>query len=237
MEPLNHQMMGYDRAVSMFSPDGRLLQVEYAKKTVKQGSTAIGLVCNDAVVLVAQKRLPGKLIISSSVEKIYQIDEHLMATFAGITSDARVLVERSQVKAQQNKISYDTPVDVISIVKEISDLKQYTTQSGGLRPFGVSLILAGIDVDGPKVYITDPTGIYFRYNAVAIGADEAKATEYLEKEFKENLSVDNGIKLAINAIKSCSEEDLESDKLEVAVIEKDNTYNKLSSEEIQKFLK
>ena len=229
--------MGYDRAVSMFSPDGRLLQVEYAKKTVKQGSTAIGLVCNDAVVLVAQKRLPGKLIISSSVEKIYKIDDHLMSTFAGITSDARVLVERSQTKAQQNRVSYDTPVDVISIVKDISDLKQYTTQSGGLRPFGVSLILAGVDVNGPKIYVTDPTGIYFQYNAVAIGENEAKVTEFLEKEFKENLSCDEAIKLAISAIKSSTEEDLKEDSLEIAVVEKESTYRKLSENEVGKFLK
>jgi proteasome alpha subunit len=123
MEPLNHQMMGYDRAVSMFSPDGRLLQVEYAKKTVKQGSTALAIVCSDGVVIIAEKKLPSKLVIPESVEKIFEIDGHIAVTFAGITSDARVLVERSQVKAQQHRITYESSIDAISVVKRYCRFK------------------------------------------------------------------------------------------------------------------
>jgi len=237
MEPLNHQMMGYDRAVSMFSPDGRLLQVEYAKKTVKQGSTTMGLVCKEGIVLVAQKKIPNKLIIPESVEKIYQIDGHMGATFAGITSDARILIERAQVKAQQHKITYDTNADVISIVKDISDLKQYTTQSGGLRPFGAALIIAGIDVDGAKIFVTDPTGIFFRYNAVAIGANDTKVEEILEKEYKTNISCDDAIKLAIKALKETSDEDIGSDCIEVAYINnEDKKFTKLKKEDINKLV-
>src|SRR4030042_468256 len=131
MQPIQHQMMGYDRAITMFSPDGRLLQVEYAKKTVRQGSTAIGISCKDGVILVTDKRLVDKLVVSDSVEKIWQIDEHIGATASGIISDARVLIERAQIVAQQHRVTYDSPTDILSIVKDICSLKQITTQSGG----------------------------------------------------------------------------------------------------------
>ncbi|MGM5483925.1 MAG: archaeal proteasome endopeptidase complex subunit alpha [Nanobdellota archaeon] len=236
MEPLNHQMMGYDRAVSMFSPDGRLLQVEYAKKTVKQGSTTIAISCQDGVVIVAEKKLPSKLVVSDSVEKIYQIDDHIAATFAGITSDARILLERSQVKAQQHKITYDSEIDTISVVKDISDLKQYTTQSGGLRPFGTALLIAGIDIEGPKVYMTDPTGIYFQYNAVAVGADESKIMEVLESKYKQDMNIEDAIKLAIEALNQ-KEEKVNSDKLEIATINKnEKKFNKMNKEDIKKYV-
>src|SRR3989339_67909 len=145
MQPMPHQLMGYDRAITMFSPDGRLLQVEYAKKTVRQGSTAIGMVCSDGVLFVADKRIVDKLVVPKSVEKIYQIDDHIGATASGILSDARVLIERAQLKAQQHRVTFDSPVDTVTVVKDICDLKQICTQSGGLRPFGVSILVAGID--------------------------------------------------------------------------------------------
>lgn len=237
MEQMNHQMMGYDRAVSMFSPDGRLLQVEYAKKTVTQGSTTVGIVCKDGIVLVAEKKLPSKLIIPSSVEKVFEIDSHIAATFAGITSDARILIDRSQVKAQQHKITYSSDVDVISIVKDISDLKQYTTQSGGLRPFGAALIIAGIDLDGPKMYVTDPTGIYFRYNAVAIGEHETKVEELLADKYKESMKIEEAIKLAVSSLQAASEDKLESNKFDIGFIKTESRkFNKLSEDEIKKYL-
>jgi len=199
-QPQTHQLMGYDRAITMFSPDGRLLQVEYAKKTVKQGSTAIGLVCKDGVLFVTDKRILDPLIVPEAVEKIYQIDEHIGSTFAGISSDARVLVERSQIRAQQHRVQYDTPIDVISIVKDITNLKQITTQSGGFRPFGVSLLIGGVDVTGPKLYETDPTGIYFEYYATAIGEFETEVEDILHKEYKRDLKIEDGLKLAIKAL-------------------------------------
>ena len=180
MESMNHQMMGYDRAITMFSPDGRLLQVEYAKKTVKQGSTAIGMVCSDGVLLVTDKRIVDPLVVTEAIEKIFQIDEHIVATASGIISDARVLIERAQIKAQQHQVTYDSPIDVLSVVKNICDLKQMCTQSGGLRPFGVSILVAGIDVDGPKLFETDPTGIFFQYNAVVIGEGEQEIQAFAD---------------------------------------------------------
>ncbi len=141
MQPMPHQLMGYDRAITMFSPDGRLLQVEYAKKTVRQGSTAMGIVCSDGILFVADKRIIDSLVVPESIEKVWQIDDHIGAAAAGILSDARVLIERAQLKAQQHRVTYDTEIDVLTIVKDICDLKQICTQSGGLRPFGVSVLV------------------------------------------------------------------------------------------------
>jgi proteasome alpha subunit len=237
MEPLNHQMMGYDRAVSMFSPDGRLLQVEYAKKTVKQGSTALAIVCSDGVVIIAEKKLPSKLVIPESVEKIFEIDGHIAVTFAGITSDARVLVERSQVKAQQHRITYESSIDAISVVKDIADLKQYTTQSGGIRPFGVSLVIAGVDTDGAKVYVTDPTGIYFQCKAIAIGENDTKVEEILVKEYKESITITEALKLGIKALKSSSEEGISAERVEAAYIKsEDKKFVRVSKSEIAKLV-
>ena len=200
MQPMPHQLMGYDRAITMFSPDGRLLQVEYAKKTVRQGSTAIGMVCSDGVVLITDKRIIEKLIVADSVEKIFEIDKHMMAAAAGIISDARVLLERAQLKAQQHRVTYDTPIDTLTIVKDICALKQMCTQSGGFRPFGVSVILAGVDADGPKLYETDPTGIFFRYKASVIGEGETEVEEILHKEYKESMAIDDCLKLGIKGL-------------------------------------
>src|SRR3989338_8975573 len=130
-QTMDHQMMGYDRAITMFSPDGRLLQVEYARKMVKQGSTAVGIVCTDGVIIVTDKRIVDKLVVPDSIEKIWVIDKHMGGTIAGMVSDARVLFERAQMKAQQHRVTYDTPIDILTIIKDICNLKQLCTQSGG----------------------------------------------------------------------------------------------------------
>jgi len=130
---MQHQAMGYDRAATMFSPDGHLLQVEYAEKTVRLGSASIGLVCKDGIVIVADKRIRDKLIAPESASKIFEIDEHMIATAAGILSDARILIDHAQVLAQQNKVTYGTPVEPITIIRMIADRKQMFTQYGGAR--------------------------------------------------------------------------------------------------------
>src|SRR3989304_1470526 len=218
MQPMPHQLMGYDRAITMFSPDGRLLQVEYAKKTVRQGSTAIGIVCSDGVLFVTDKRIVDSLVVPESVEKVWQIDDHMGATASGILSDARVLIERAQLRAQQHKVTYDTPVDTVSVVKDICSLKQICTQSGGLRPFGVSVILAGIDADGPKLFETDPTGIFFQYRASVIGEGEPEIEEILSKEYKKDISIEDALKLAIKALNQILDKDFEVERIDAAYI-------------------
>ncbi len=233
-QQMNHQMMGYDRAITMFSPDGRLLQVEYAKKTVKQGSTAIGITCSDGVILVTDKRIVDPLVVAKSVQKIFQVDDHIGVTAAGILSDARVLIERAQLKAQQYRVTYDSPIDTITIVKDICDLKQICTQSGGLRPFGVSLLVAGIDIDGPHLFETDPTGIFFEYKATIIGEGEEEGEEIIHKEYKETLNVEQGMKLAIKTLSKVLKDKFNIDRIDCAYITtKEMQFQSASKQKLQ----
>jgi len=238
MQPMPHQLMGYDRAITMFSPEGRLLQVEYAKKTVKQGSTAIGMVCKDGVLLVADKRLVDPLVVPEAVEKTFKIDDHIGAAASGILSDARVLIERAQLKAQQHRVTFDSPVDVLTIVKDISDLKQICTQSAGLRPFGVSLLIAGIDEDQTaRLFETDPTGIFFQYKATAIGEGESEVESFLHKHYKSDITIDDGIRLSVKALKKALGETFSINRLDCAYIDiKKKIYTKLNRQEIEKIL-
>ena len=237
VEPMPHQLMGYDRAITMFSPDGRLLQVEYAKKTVRQGSTAIGMVCSDGVLLVTDKRIVDSLVVPESVEKIWKVDDHIGATASGILSDARVLIERAQLKAQQHRVTYDTPVDVITIVKDICNLKQICTQSGGLRPFGVSVLIAGIDDSTPTLYETDPTGIFFEYKASVIGEGEVEIEEILQKEYKPEMSIEQGLKLCLSSLKKVLGDNFSIERIDAAYIKKDEKkFKKFSKETIERNL-
>jgi proteasome alpha subunit len=236
---MQHQMMGYDRAITMFSPDGRLLQVEYAKKTVRQGSTAIGIVCSDGIILAADKRIVDKLIVPESVEKIFEIDTHIAATAAGILSDARVLIERSQLKAQQHRVTYDAPIDIVAIVKDIGSLCQITTQSGGLRPFGVSLLVAGVDPDGtPRLFETDPTGIFFQFKATVIGEAEPEIEEILAKEYSEKMTMEEGLKLAMVALNKVLDKNFNVERIDAAVIPiSTKKIEHLSREKLEKLLR
>lgn len=237
MQQIQHQMMGYDRAITMFSPDGRLLQVEYAKKTVKQGSSALGIVCSDGVILVSDKRIMDKLIIPDSVEKIFQIDDHMATTAAGILSDARVLVDRAQLKAQQNKVSYDSPIDTLSIVRDLCSLMQMCTQSGGLRPFGVSMLVAGVDDLGPVLYETDPTGIYFQFKATAIGEGDTEIEEVLHKEYKDSLTMSEGLHLAVKALHKVIGNEITAERIDaVFVPTKTKMYTPVDKQTIKKVL-
>ena len=232
-QPQPHQLMGYDRAITMFSPDGRLLQVEYAKKTVKQGSTAIGIVAKNGVVFVTDKRIVDKLVVAETVEKIFQIDDHIGATASGILSDARVLIERAQLRAQQHKVTFDSPVDILSIVKDLCNLKQITTQSAGLRPFGVSLLIGGIDNTGPKLFETDPTGIFFQYKATVIGEGETEIEDMLHKSYKDDVSVDDAIKLGIKGLSDFLNKDFNIERIDCAYIKTpENTFTRLSRKKI-----
>lgn len=234
-----HQLMGYDRAITMFSPDGRLLQVEYAKKTVRQGSTAIGMVCSDGILFVADKRIVDKLVIPESVEKIFQIDDHIGATASGILSDARVLIERAQVKAQQNKVTYDAPVDTITVVKDICSLKQICTQSGGLRPFGVSIIVGGIDNEGtPRLFETDPTGIFFQFKATVIGEGEPEIEEIFYKEYSPKLTVEDGLKLSLKALVNAVDKTIMAERIDAAYINStEKKFTIVKRDKIEKLLR
>jgi len=230
------QAMGYDRASIIFSPDGRLLQVEYAKKTVKQGTSAMGVVFKGGVLLMSDKRITEKLIVPASLEKIYQIDDHIGATASGILSDGRILIERAQVLAQQHRVSYDGPIDTLSLVKDLCNLKQQVTQFGGARPFGVSLLFAGVDGEA-QLFVTDPTGIYFEYKATAIGEGETEIKTILNKEYKETLGLDDSIKLCLKALKKFLGKDFDILRIDGAYITiKDKKFTKLEKSYISKLM-
>ena len=217
-QPVQHQMMGYDRTSTMFSPDGRLLQVEYAKKAVKQGTAAIGMVCKDGVILVADRRLIDKNIVPESVEKIYQVDDHVGATATGYLMDGRILIERAQLIAQQHRVTYDNVIDTRSLVKEICNVKQAVTQYGGARPFGISILFVGVDDGIPALFETEPTGMFFQYKATAIGEGDTEIKKIFEKEYRENMSVEDGFSLAVKALKKVLEKDFDIKRVDGAYI-------------------
>ena len=208
---------GYDRAITLFSPDGRLLQVEYARKTVSQGTTSIGITCKEGIVLLADKRIVEKLVVPESVEKIFKIDNHIGAVMSGLISDGRVLIEKAQVKAQNHKVTYDEPIDVYLLTKELCDYIQMFTQYGGARPFGVSLIIGGVN-DEPKLFMTEPSGIFFQYKAIAMGEHADEVMKFLEKKYNYNMKLDDAIDLGVKALKEVLKSKFNKDRIDVAVI-------------------
>ena len=219
---MQHQAMGYDRTATMFSPDGHLLQVEYAEKTVRLGSASIGMVCSDGVFILADKRIEDLLIVKESANKIHEIDSHVVVSVAGIVSDARVLIERAQLLAQQHRITYDSPIETESIVKEIANMKQQFTQYGGARPFGVSMMTAGINGKKPELFVSDITGNYFSYHANAIGENDDKIKEKLREKYKQNLKIKEGIKLALDIFKEIKGNKFSLSKFELVYINSEN---------------
>ena len=205
----------------MFTPEGHLLQVEYAEKTVRLGSSSIGMVCSDGVFILSDKRNKDSLIVQSSANKIYEIDSHIFASVAGIVSDARVLIEKAQVLSQQNRITYDSPVETELIVKEISNIKQQFSQYGGARPFGVSLMVAGF-TSKPQLYTSDVTGNYFEYHANAIGEKDNEIREKLKEKYKNNLDLKKGVKLAVEIMKEVKNNEFDVGNLELVYIETKN---------------
>ncbi len=209
---------GYDRALTIFSPDGRLYQVEYALETVRRGTIAVGVKVKDGVVLAAEERLK-KLQSPRLSQKIFQVDEHIAIAAAGYVPDARVLVDSARTLAQNNRILYDQPIEVETVAKSLGDLAQQYTQYAGVRPFGVSLIIAGVD-DEPYLFTTDPSGAYLEYNAVAIGSGSEAANEYLEQNYKEDMSLSDAIDMAIACIAKVNEGKVEPTNVKVVTIER-----------------
>ncbi len=235
---LQHQAMGYDRTATMFSPEGHLLQVEYAQKTVRLGSASIGIVCSDGVFIIADKRADDKLIVQKSANKIYEIDSHIISSVAGIVSDARVLIERAQLVAQQHRVTYDSPIEPELIIKEISNIKQQFTQYGGARPFGVALMVAGTNNKKPELYSSDITGNYFSYYANAIGENDEKIKEKLRENYKPDMTIKKGVKLALDIFQEIEGKKFNIIKFELVYIKNDEEkLKRLEGESIKEFVK
>jgi proteasome alpha subunit len=213
--------VGYDRGITTFSPDGRLFQVEYAIEAVRRGTTALGLICKDGVVLTVEKRVMP-LQESSQIQKIFKINKQIAACISGLTADARVLIDQARVKSEVHALSYDEPISVEAITKEICDLKQLYTQNAGVRPFGVSLLIGGIDPTGEcRLYVTDPSGAYWAYYGNAIGSGEQDVKDFLEKNYSASIDLEAAKIVSIKTLIKVVEGDLDNEKIDMVVISKD----------------
>jgi len=224
------QYMAYDRTIAVFSPDGRLFQVEYAKEAVKKGTTSLGITFKDGVVLATIKP-KTELVVVESIEKIFQIDDHIGAVASGLLADARVLMDIARIKAQINRITYEEPITVWNLAKTVGDRMQVSTLYAGLRPFGVGFLIGGVDPTGPHLIEADPSGMLYEWRAYAIGKGAVVANKILKRKWKPGMDEKDALKLAKDIMMK-SEKDVDVNSIEIVVIK--DKFRKLSKDEIRK---
>ena len=230
--------MGYDRAITVFSPDGRLFQVEYAREAVKRGTTSVGIKASDGVVLLVDKRIASRLLEPQSTEKIFQIDDHIGAVTSGLVADARALVDRARVDAQINRVVYNEPIGVEVLAKKICDHKQTFTQYGGVRPYGTALLIGGVDDEGPHLFETDPSGALLMIKATGIGSGRNAVMEVLEEKYDENANIEKTIDLGLEALYKATEGKLTVGTVEIAVVDaKDYKFKKIEPKKVEIYVK
>ncbi len=233
MQPMQpNSNMAYDRTIVVFSPDGRLLQVEYARQAVKRGSTVVGLKTNDVVVLGAMKS-NAPLLENNAHKKIAEIDDHIGVVSSGLLADARDIIENARVKAQIHELTYGENISVTSLMRHIAGNLHMVTQYAGVRPYGIGLLVGGVD-DRPRIFETDPSGTMIEWKAQSIGNGAEKAKKVLEKRYKENMKREEAVKLVVSALKA-GEKVLTTDTVDLAVITKDD-FKQFSDEELKKLL-
>jgi proteasome alpha subunit len=222
MQPQQYQMGGYDRAITMFSPDGRLYQVEYAREAVKRGTTAVGIKCKSGIVLLVDKRVSSRLLEPSSIEKIFMIDEHIGVASSGLVGDARALVDRARIEAQINRVSYNEPIDVETLAKKLCDHMQTYTLFGGARPYGTALLIAGVDIEGDAIHYrlfeTDPSGTLLEYTATGIGIGRPAVMKLFESDYKENMTSEDAIDLGLKALHTATEGKFDVNTVEIGIV-------------------
>ena len=234
---MQHQAMGYDRTATMFSPEGTIIQVEYAEKATKWGSASVGMVCSDGVFIVADKRIDDRLIVPKSANKIYEVDSHVISSAAGVVSDARVLVERAQVLAQQHRVTYDSPIEPELVIKEIANIKQQFTQYGGARPFGVFFMIAGMNGNKAELFVSNVSGNYFSYYANAIGENDEKIKEKLREKYKSDITVKKGIKMVLEIFKEIQGNKFNVEKFEAVQILDGGKIERIDGAELKNAIK
>jgi len=224
----------YDRAITVFSPDGRLFQVEYALETVNRGATIIGIVSSKGVVLGAEEKIETPLQDTDFTWKIYGVDDHLGAAVVGLGSDARILIDQARIYAQSNRLTYDEPIDVEIMTKRVGDVKQLYTQHAGVRPFGVSIIFGGVDKTGCRVFTTDPSGSYRGYKAVSVGIGREIVEGILKEDYRADLSLDDAIKLAAKCLTKSLEARGEPKRIKISIIPADTKkFQALDDEKVE----
>ncbi len=227
---------GYDRALTVFSPEGRLFQVEYALEAVRRGTIAIAVKSQNDVCICAQIKIPSTLMDADSIDKIFQVDDHIGVAISGLHADSRALVNYARVQAQSFRLTYDEPVRLNLLAKTLADMAQQYSQFGGIRPFGCALFFIGIDASGPQIFTTSPSGIYRSFKAYALGNGEAAAREYLIENYKDGMTFEEIVDLNLKTLKESVDEDLTNKNVRLAYIKKDEQFHMASKEEIDGFL-
>jgi proteasome alpha subunit len=229
--------MGYDRAITVFSPDGRLYQVEYAREAVKRGTTAVGIKCSEGIVLIVDKRVTSRLLEPSSIEKIFKIDEHIGVASSGLVGDGRMLVDRARIECQINQLTYNERIDVEVLAKKLGDHMQTYTQFGGARPYGTALLIAGISDGQCRLFETDPSGTLLEYKATGIGIGRTAAMKLFEEEYNYDIPMKDAIFLGIKALHEATEGKFDVNTIEIGVIRIDDPqFRKMSKEEVASFV-
>ncbi len=227
-------VQAYDRGM-MFSPDGRLFQVEYAKEAVRKGATSVGIVAEDGVVLLAHKNIIEPLAVPSTIQKIFRVDSYIGATYSGLVSDGLHIVSSMRAKAQSHRMVYDETESVDTIAREISEEMQMATQYGGIRPYAISLLVGGIDRI-PKLFEIEPGASYLGYKADAIGSGKKIAEDILVKNYKDGMSIEQAIDLGVSIIKKVNEGKLNEGNMDISTISKSDGFTLFGPEKVQKYL-
>ena len=230
------QQQAYDRGITIFSPDGRLYQVEYAREAVAQGSAAVGVRTPDGVVIAADRQPRSPLIERDSIEKVHDVDEHVAIGSAGHVADARQLVDFARRQAQVERLRYDQAMDVEALTKQVTDHIQQYTQTGGARPFGAALLVGGVTDGEPRLFETDPSGTPYEWQANAIGGGRDEAQRLLEDEYREDADLDGGITLALRALAETSDE-LSATSVDLRTVDVESaSVRSLSVEELEDYI-
>jgi len=226
----------YSFSLTTFAPSGKLLQIDYALNRVAEGKPALGIKAKNGVVLATEKRVPSPLVDETTLKKIEIVSDNVGMVYSGMTPDYRVLVKRGRKAAQQYFTTYREPIPMSQIVREQATVMQEFTQSGGVRPFGISLMMAGYDDNGPQLFQVDPSGSYFGWKASAIGKNHVNAKSFLEKRYSEDIELEDAIHTAILTLKEGFEEAITADNIEIGIIGTDRKFRVLTPAEVQDYL-
>jgi len=222
--------------LTTFSPSGKLMQIEYALNAVGAGATSLGIKATNGVVIATEKKLPSTLVDKSSVQKMSVVSPNIGFVYSGMGPDSRVLVRKGRKIAQTYFRTYLEHIPVAQLVRNVAEVMQEFTQSGGVRPFGVSLLIAGFDDSGPQLYQVDPSGSFFAWKASAIGKNMVNGKSFLEKRYNEEMELDDAVHTALLTLKEGFEGQVTGDNVELGVIGADRKFRVLSPAEVKDYL-
>ena len=232
MEP----SMGYDRASTIFSPDGRLFQVEYAREAVQRGAPAVGITYEDGVIFLADKKMTSKLIDMRSTEKVFKICDSIGCTTSGLFADGRILIDRLRVDAQKHIMTYNELPQIENLVKSICDFEQNYTQYGGVRPFGTSLLVGGYDDAGCHLLETDPSGAMLIWKATTIGSGRDLVMPILEENYRENMEEEETLTLGLRCLYVATDGKISPETTEISIVNNGGKFRKFTEGEVDSYV-